>query len=137
MKYLSLFIIVLAATFAACTTKQTSSFSPCREDFMKYCSEIEPGDGRVRDCMISHQGKLSVACVEFSNKKNAEHDDKFMPTMLTCQAEDEKFCGNIEKYAARRINCLKKVYKDSPDQFSPVCREAFSKIINVIPPVYP
>lgn len=137
MKYSFVIVMALVAFFAACTTKQNSSFSPCREDFIKYCSEVEPGDGRVRDCMSAHQDKLSISCKEHSTKMNTEHDNTFMPTMIICHAEDEKFCSHIEKYAARRINCLKKVYKETPNQFSAECRESFSKIVNIIPPVYP
>lgn len=137
MKLSFILLMIVAATLAACATKQNSSFSPCRQDFEKFCSKVVPGDGRVRDCMFAQKDNLSKECNEYSLKRNIEHDQKFMPTMNVCHPEDEKFCGNVERFAARRINCLKKNYLKNPESFSPKCRESFSQVIKFIPSVWP
>lgn len=35
----------------------------CKEDIGKFCASIQPGEGRLAQCLASHQGSVSKACV--------------------------------------------------------------------------
>jgi hypothetical protein len=36
--------------------------SPCMSDVKTLCGAIQPGGGRIRDCMQEHRAQLSIAC---------------------------------------------------------------------------
>ena len=35
---------------------------PCAADVQKFCKDVKPGEGRVIECLKSHQSELSQAC---------------------------------------------------------------------------
>ncbi|MCC6274468.1 MAG: cysteine rich repeat-containing protein [Leptospiraceae bacterium] len=39
----------------------------CSEDIHKFCSDVEPGQGRMRDCMQKNKDKLSPDCKKAHN----------------------------------------------------------------------
>jgi Cysteine rich repeat len=36
--------------------------SACRDDMKALCASVQPGSGRLRDCMREHRAQLSVGC---------------------------------------------------------------------------
>ncbi|WP_413578523.1 cysteine rich repeat-containing protein [Bdellovibrio sp. HCB290] len=45
----------------------------CHEDVEKFCGEVKPGKGAVRDCMKSHEDEVSQACKDELGKMKAKH----------------------------------------------------------------
>ena len=37
---------------------------PCRPDLQKFCSDVQPGGGRIVACLKQHEADLSPACKE-------------------------------------------------------------------------
>ncbi|HEX9136877.1 MAG TPA: cysteine rich repeat-containing protein, partial [Nitrospirota bacterium] len=37
---------------------------PCAEDAAKYCKDVQPGQGRMAQCLKEHGNELSAACKE-------------------------------------------------------------------------
>jgi hypothetical protein len=35
---------------------------PCMSDIKTMCGSVQPGGGRIRDCMRKHRAQLSIAC---------------------------------------------------------------------------
>jgi Cysteine rich repeat len=41
----------------------------CGEDRQKYCGDVQPGEGRIKDCMTQHSSELSGACQATAGQK--------------------------------------------------------------------
>ncbi|MBN1531852.1 MAG: hypothetical protein JXA20_04255 [Spirochaetes bacterium] len=50
------------AHFAEMREKGKGFMAACREDHRKYCKGVRPGQGRIINCLKSHEGELSEAC---------------------------------------------------------------------------
>jgi len=42
--------------------KMAAAIKACRDDQRKFCKDVKPGEGRIRDCMKQHESELSDAC---------------------------------------------------------------------------
>jgi hypothetical protein len=41
----------------------------CRQDSRRFCPGVEPGGGRVVDCLIDHEQEISEDCYQFLRSK--------------------------------------------------------------------
>ncbi len=41
---------------------QAAFIEACRDDVLKFCKDIKPGEGRIIQCLKSHQNELSSQC---------------------------------------------------------------------------
>lgn len=81
-----------------------SESHPCTEDIQKYCADVQPGAGRVRDCLKAHETNLSRACKEHGE----EVREKVENFKDACGADLKKFCGDTQEGGGRKIACLKR-----------------------------
>ena len=42
----------------------------CKDDMKKICAGIQPGGGRIMQCMKQHEAELSPACKEMMDQHN-------------------------------------------------------------------
>jgi hypothetical protein len=60
--------------------KMAASMEACKADKDKFCKDVEPGEGRVMDCMKSHGQDLSSGCRETMEHKgrgkDGDHQEK-------------------------------------------------------------
>ena len=49
---------------------------PCAADIQKFCKDVKPGEGRIIECLKSHQSKLSQACSSMLAKGPKEKPSK-------------------------------------------------------------
>ena len=136
MKSKMFFILINFLLFSRCSVNSSKN-SPCLDDSKKYCSHVTPGAGRMRDCFIENKKLFSISCQHFIEEGNAIFDNQFKMAMGACNNEQEKYCGHLKKYAARRINCVKRIYLEDITKLSASCQEQFAKIVNIVPAVYP
>jgi len=43
----------------------------CKEDVAQYCKGVEPGGGRIVNCLIDHQKDISDGCYDFLKKQKS------------------------------------------------------------------
>ena len=43
-------------------TNLSYAVGECRDDLKAYCSEIKPGEGRLLDCLVSNENRVSNRC---------------------------------------------------------------------------
>jgi Golgi apparatus protein 1 len=117
---LSLALIVPSGTtFAA----ETSSSHPCQADIQKFCSDVEPGEGRIIQCLRKHGSELSATCAQ-AQAAAQQGLEKKLPTLKTlldaCQAELDKLCKDVKPGGGRIIKCL----DSHPSDLSAGCASA-------------
>jgi hypothetical protein len=79
----------------------------CRSDFTKFCSDVEPGGGRIVACLKQHQNDLTPAC-----KSTVDQ-------LAGCGDEVRRICGT----ASGRSE-LQECMKTHSNEFSATCRAA-------------
>jgi hypothetical protein len=75
----------------------------CQADVEKFCKDVQPGQGRILQCMKQHEAELSIAC------KNhiAEAREKTQEFIKACKPDAQKFCNNVKPGKGRIYRCLK------------------------------
>ena len=54
--------IVLGLAVLTATQAAPSAREACMADYKKFCSDIAPGGGRIKQCLIAHKAQLSPDC---------------------------------------------------------------------------
>lgn len=83
----------------------------CKADREKFCKDVQPGDGRIMQCLSDNKAQLAPDCA----KKVENFANGFQ---AACGADVQKLCANVEKGKGRRIKCL----NDNAAQLSPACK---------------
>ena len=66
--------LVLAAMIApTAALAEPGHDGPCRSEVQTLCAGVQPGGGRIRDCMKEHRAQLSVACKVAIADRMLEH----------------------------------------------------------------
>lgn len=57
-------LVTLAATAAGAADLNTrrSAAAACRPDAQRLCADVQPGGGRIRQCLVDHADALSPSC---------------------------------------------------------------------------
>ena len=108
----------LAAAF--CLSMVSSAWAepnakPCADDVANFCKGVQPGQGRLAQCLKQHSNELSPACKENIQIKK----EKFQDFVQACKADEEKLCSDIKPGRGRIVRCLKK----HESELSPECKE--------------
>jgi hypothetical protein len=79
--------LALGATIllAASAVPVEAQHQVCTADLKALCAKVTPGEGRVRECLISHMEGLSFACIAKLSKS------AFVAKQ--CEPDITRFCG--------------------------------------------
>jgi len=55
-------VIAVVALLPNLALAEPGLHEACRNDLKALCGSVQPGGGRIRDCMREHRGQLSNAC---------------------------------------------------------------------------
>jgi hypothetical protein len=55
---------VILSSGAVAQQAPSGARAACQADIGKFCSGVQPGDGRIRTCMAQHRDELSQGCRE-------------------------------------------------------------------------
>ncbi|MEO8602829.1 MAG: cysteine rich repeat-containing protein [bacterium] len=122
-------IIAMATLTAVAAQAQTPSpagagdelTGPCRADVAKLCSGVEPGGGRMKQCLRDHATELSPGCRKTLRelaKESAAGGNRAW--LRACRNDVDTACPGVEPGGGRIIACL----RSHADKVSPACKAA-------------
>jgi hypothetical protein len=86
----------------------------CKDDVAKFCKDVQPGQGRIMQCMKEHENELSPGCkanlAEMQKKRHEARED--------CKDDVIRFCSNIKPGGGKIIHCL----KEHETELTPQCK---------------
>lgn len=84
--------------------------SACFRDYLRFCSAVVPGEGRVAKCLNSNRASLSPACGEA------------FAAVASCRPEIERFCRGVPEPAQ-----IKTCLQGKAAQLGDACRQNLSR----------
>ncbi len=99
---------------------------PCSEDVKKFCADIQPGGGRLHDCMKSHESELSAVCRDRMNADDRKAKKLVSEFGASCQRDTQEFCAGLLPGGGRIIQCLDEHQMD----LSSGCRNEVAWIVD-------
>jgi len=113
-------VFALFAVSAATTAHaQQKGDGPCAADAKKFCSNVKPGQGRIYNCMMSHQAELSPVCRD----RMKQASERLESLAKACKADAEKYCKGVRPGAGRILSCL----KGREASLDPACAAEFKR----------
>ncbi|MFL5309943.1 MAG: cysteine rich repeat-containing protein [Myxococcales bacterium] len=93
---------------------------PCKEDAARLCQGVEPGEGRILQCLKQHEADLSPAC----KQKRDSFRERMQEIRAACEEDARKFCAGVQPGGGRIASCLQQHESD----LSEACRNEGRKI---------
>jgi Cysteine rich repeat len=90
----------------------------CAADVKTVCEGVQPGEGRIRDCIKAHVGQLSEPCQEFLAKASAVR-----AAVKSCRSDVKQFCADVRPGGGRIVACIKTHIAEVSDP----CKEALTE----------
>lgn len=89
----------------------------CGEDLRRFCADVQPGGGRLVQCLSSHTNELSEAC------GNVVGTARGGAKLRAACAEDlQRLCAGVQRGRGRLIQCL----SSHPHELSAACESMIS-----------
>jgi hypothetical protein len=61
---------------------------PCTEEIRKFCADVQPGGGRIVQCLRANEHQLSMACMQ----RVKEVEMAFSGPMMACREDWVSLC---------------------------------------------
>jgi hypothetical protein len=84
----------------------------CGQDLQQFCNGVQPGEGRLIQCLASHRSELSSECL---SRLSAAQPG--LGIRLQCGQDLQRFCNGVQPGEGRLIQCL----SSHRNQLSPAC----------------
>jgi len=89
--------------------------SPCEKDIAKFCKNIEPGEGRILQCLRLFEEELTPPC-----KEHLAQIEKAVEEVQSACADDYAlFCSSLLPGQGRIAECLEK----NQEILTPKCKK--------------
>ncbi len=95
----------------------------CASDVEKFCKDTQPGEGRIVECLKSHDAELSAECKASWAAKKVEMKQVVKEIHAACEEDQKKFCADVEKGKRRIMKCL----KSHKAELSEACKTEIAK----------
>jgi Cysteine rich repeat len=93
---------------------------PCSNDLKSFCARVQPGEGRVADCLAQHFREIRPSC----RGAITAAFNKFDKMAEVCKGDAEKLCKGVPYREGRVLSCL----KGRESNLSAACAAQFKRI---------
>jgi hypothetical protein len=117
---LVLIVAVMFCLFSSISyAQEMNRGGACKADIEKFCKGVQPGQGRIVQCMKQHEAEFSPAC-----KEQIDMDrEKAQEFIKACKPDAEKNCKGVAPGKGRIYRCL----KANEAQLSADCKAHFKR----------
>lgn len=67
------FAVLVSASVAGAEDMRAKLREVCRSDYQNYCSTVQPGGGRIKQCLLDNRQRLSEQCRKALDEAVASH----------------------------------------------------------------
>src|SRR5258708_18757248 len=78
----------------------------CKADVQKFCANVTPGKGAIRDCLKQHEADLSQGCKDNIAKMKAHMKEKMVAINKACKTDEDQYCKDVTPGEGREMACL-------------------------------
>jgi hypothetical protein len=97
--------------------------NPCDDDIARLCANVQPGGGRMAECLKQNEERLSPECRQ---QHLTEVGEALRQTQEACGDDMVKFCGSsLQKPGYQLLDCLKL----NSTGLSPECKNKLLKAL--------
>ena len=113
------------ALLILCFPQISNAFTPtqkaaCASDYSKFCATVNPGGGRIVNCLKEHVDQLSDSC----RAVMADIEAQYKAQQQACMPDYAKFCGSVSPGGGAIVKCL----QEHMDELNPQCRTAMTAL---------
>ena len=104
-------VIAVALVFGGTTAAAPAAGmrqGPCSDDVEKFCKDVQPGKGRMAQCLKQHEQDLSPSCKQHV----ADVRKRGQEFRAACEDDVLRLCGDVQRGGGRIANCLKQREQD-------------------------
>ncbi len=93
----------------------------CKADVQKYCASVQPGGGRIAQCLKQNEAQLSASCKE----RIALVQAQLKEIKEACADDLQQFCAGVKPGGGKIAQCL----KAHKDKLSAECKAEIKDIL--------
>jgi hypothetical protein len=124
MKSYVVIAALIAAVGSASAAQDPAGQGACRADVEKLCKDVEPGKGRVAQCLQQHEAQVSSECKAHMEKMHDAMQARMQAFNAACKADAEKRCKDVQPGQGRMMSCLRK----NESSLSAACKDQIAKM---------
>jgi hypothetical protein len=120
-------VVIVAALLAAmgsALAEQQDAGGACRADAQRLCKGVEPGQGRLAQCMKEHEAQVSAECKAHMQKMHEAMQARMQEFNDACKADVQQHCKDVQPGEGRIVGCLRK----NEGTLSAPCKEQLAKM---------
>ena len=108
-------LLILAVSPALAADKPNVR-EACKQDVEQLCPGVQPGGGRIRQCLRDHADKVSDGCKQAARAAKQEAAN----VREACKQDVEQLCPGVQPGGGGIMHCL----RDHADKVSDGCKQA-------------
>ena len=96
----------------------------CRADVERLCKDVQPGGGRIAQCLKDNEASVSAECKEHMAQMRERMHQHMKDFDEACKADVEQYCKEVQPGQGRMMRCL----RDNEGKLSASCKEQIAKM---------
>jgi hypothetical protein len=99
-------VALLVSVVGLSSCSSASVEGPCTGDEKRFCKDVEPGGGRLLQCLQEHQAELSDTCKLSLKAAKIPAQAQGGGELQMCEGDRDKFCTGVQPGDWRILKCL-------------------------------